>query len=499
MAKKIIGAALFIFVIFLFCYFRLKPLYFQTVGYTYDQGRDFLKAAEIIRDRNITFIGPTTGIQGLFHGAWYYYLLVIPYLLFNGSPIGYYYFNFILHLFSLFILMFFIKKWFGSLISLLIGAIIASSPYFIFTSLFVGNNIFVLPLLVLFIICNYYIFNAARTVKKTIWFWAGLLVALIFEFEVAFGLFLLPSYILILLLNKNTRKNLSVNKGLLPYMAGLIIPFVPRILFEIKNNFMQSKVLVSFFFKPKIFNPRTFNEIILDRVNLFWGYFKGIFSDQLVFSVFLFTLVICLLVVLSKLNKSKDRTLGFFSLSVLLLFVLSLFYKDNFWGNYYEGIQYLFLVMSGNILYVGLKKVNMLSLLIAALLIIVLVNSANSVVKDWSKKPERKLLGNQLAIVDYISDKFGDKDREYCVKVYTPPVIPYTYRYLFLHKNISKKIPQPKEDWVKDKCWFIIENDDYKERRLQWLDSNIPKDAKVIEKKTFLDVDVALYEITKQE
>ena len=153
MAKKIIGAALFIFVIFLFCYFRLKPIYFQTVGYTYDQGRDFLKAAEIIRDRNITFIGPTTGIQGLFHGAWYYYLLVIPFLLFGGAPIGYYYFNFIVHLTSLLVFMFFLKKWFGSAISLLIGSIIAASPYFIFTSIFVGNNIFVIPLLVFFIIC----------------------------------------------------------------------------------------------------------------------------------------------------------------------------------------------------------------------------------------------------------------------------------------------------------------------------------------------------------
>src|SRR3989338_10534349 len=100
MAKKIIGAALFIFVIFLFCYFRLKPLYFQTVGYTYDQVRDFLKAAEIITEKNITFIGPTPGIPGVFHGDWYFYLLTIPFLLFGGAPIGFYYFNFFVQFFS---------------------------------------------------------------------------------------------------------------------------------------------------------------------------------------------------------------------------------------------------------------------------------------------------------------------------------------------------------------------------------------------------------------
>src|SRR3989338_4096209 len=138
MAKKIIGAALFIFVIFLFCYFRLKPLYFQTVGYTFDQGRDFLKAAEIIRDRNITFIGPTTGIQGLFHGAWYYYLLVLPFLLFKGTPIGFYYFNFFIQFVSFVGFAFFLRKYFGSVISLIISYLLATSPYFIFTSIFIS-------------------------------------------------------------------------------------------------------------------------------------------------------------------------------------------------------------------------------------------------------------------------------------------------------------------------------------------------------------------------
>src|SRR3990167_10170849 len=94
----VIQIAIFLFVIILFSYFRLKPIYFQTVGYTYDQGRDFLKAAEIVLYKNPTFIGPTTGIQGLFHGAWYYYILVIPFILFGGAPIGFYHFNFFLHL-----------------------------------------------------------------------------------------------------------------------------------------------------------------------------------------------------------------------------------------------------------------------------------------------------------------------------------------------------------------------------------------------------------------
>src|SRR3989344_1530883 len=125
MTRKIIGIVFFILAILLFCYFRLKPIYFQTVGYTYDQGRDFLKAAEIVLDKNPTFIGPTTGIQGVFHGAWYYYLLLIPFFIFSGAPIGFYYFNFLLQLVSFIILIIFVNKYFGYLSALIISFMVA--------------------------------------------------------------------------------------------------------------------------------------------------------------------------------------------------------------------------------------------------------------------------------------------------------------------------------------------------------------------------------------
>ena len=78
----------------LFIYFRIGSILYKTVGYTYDQGRDFIAGSNIILLKKLPFIGPTTGINGLFHGSWWYYLLVIPYCLFGGAPIGYYWFNF---------------------------------------------------------------------------------------------------------------------------------------------------------------------------------------------------------------------------------------------------------------------------------------------------------------------------------------------------------------------------------------------------------------------
>ena len=392
--------------------------------------------------------------------------------------------------------MFFLKKWFGSAISLLIGSIIAASPYFIFTSIFVGNNIFVLPLLVFFIICNYYIFIANRDLKKFIWFLAGLSVSFIFEFEVAFGLFLIPSYFLILLLKKQTRRILFRRKRFVFFLSGFIIPFIPRLLFEIKNGFFQIKTIFSYFLQPKISSPKSLIDVLVSRSNLFWRYFKGLFANDLTFYSFLLGLIISGLVVLYKRKKNNYKSINFFSSLILLLFIFSLFYKDNFWANYYEGIQYLFLVLAANIFFLALNKKRGLLVLLIMVLFINLATSMNSVIKDFNKKPEQKLLNNQIAIVTYISNKVQlPKESEYCVKVYTPPVIPFTYRYLFLYKNISKKISYPKEEWVNRKCWYIIETDDNKERRAEWIDKNIPRVADMVEKKLFNDVEILLYEL----
>jgi hypothetical protein len=77
---KKIYILLFFTVLVLSLYFRLKPIYLQNIPYTYDQGRDFLKAQEIVLYKNPTFIGPTTGIMGIYHGAWWYYLLSFAFL-----------------------------------------------------------------------------------------------------------------------------------------------------------------------------------------------------------------------------------------------------------------------------------------------------------------------------------------------------------------------------------------------------------------------------------
>lgn len=497
MISRIIKILFFIFVVITFCYFRLKPLYFQTVGYTYDQGRDFLKAAEIILDKNPTFIGPTTGIQGVFHGVWYYYLLVIPFLIFKGSPIGFYYFNFLIQLASFVFLIYFLNKYFSSVISFIISLLIAASPYFIFTSTFIGNNIFVLPFFLAFLILNFFIFEEKIKKRTTFSLIAGLLLGFTSEFELAFGLFLIPSYFILILFLKNLKLFFSQKKNLLYFLTGLAIPFLPRLFFEFKNDFIQTKNFLSYLFNPGNTNTGSYSQIFQERINLFFGYFNSLFFHDFILKIFVISIIFLIYLLFEFRVKKYHKSIYFFILlTSLLLFFSSINKSGFFWGNYYEGIQYLLILILASAFSIELKLNNfLLSFLKTGILLIMIFINVSTSFKNLKIPPDTSGSLRQLSqTVNYIYTEEHNKSN-YCVKIYTPPAIPFTYNYLFLYNKLAHKIETPKTDWSFRKCWYIIEFDENNERRKEWIDKNIPPEAKVIRKNKFNETEVILYKL----
>ena len=469
---KLIKNLLFLIFVLGFIYLRITPIINQTVPYTYDQGRDFLKAEEIVRFRNPTFIGPTTGIMGLNHGAWWYYLLSIPYFLFNGHPMGFYYFMFFISLISNLAFFYFLKKEFNFNTALLFLAIITISPYFIPLSFFVSNNIITPYVILLLIISLYYLFKTKNLIFILL---TGLSIGFIHEFEVAFGLFMIPITTLILIIFKQSRKILLSLKGILYYFIGLIIALTPRILFEIKHQFIQTKTLINFFLKPKLHNPKAFFDVLNDRTLLFWNYFKGIFIEYNFYISLLMLLTFIFVTIKYKKELKKHSYFTLILLIILLLFIGSLFYNDNFWSNYYEGIQYLMLFIILVSFYVIEKKEKILSKIIFVAFVVILptlffskeIKNKNNQLKDFKAIDK--------AVV-YLFEQTKNKD--FCLKIYTPPVIPYTYDYLISYYSKIKNINRPMKDYVNNKCYFIIEADSYNFRVEKWRKENIPVNGK---------------------
>ncbi len=59
----------------------------QHLFFGFEQGRDAMVSTAIARGQDFVLVGPKTDIGGVFHGAWYYYLMAFPYGLGHGDPL----------------------------------------------------------------------------------------------------------------------------------------------------------------------------------------------------------------------------------------------------------------------------------------------------------------------------------------------------------------------------------------------------------------------------
>lgn len=476
------------FIISIFCYFRLKPLLAQSVGYTFDQGRDFFEVAQMVLNKKPLLTGPTTGIIGLNHGAWWYYLLTIPFMVFGGSPIGFYYFNFFIQLGLFVYLIYFIHTYFGKLTALIAGLLIATSPYFIFTSVFVGNNVMALPALLFFLTQNFVLLeNKQRKIPRT-FFFIGLWLAFIAEFEIAYGLFIIPAYFMAIVLVKELRNIAlsSLKRHLTAFFMGFVIPFIPRILSELQSGLTQTSALVGFIIKNRpTATSKSIKLIISDRLVLFTDYYKNLFVNESV-AIFFFLLTAVLLVsLLLYRHHTYGRFLKFLGILLGILLIFSIIHKDFFWANYYEGIHYMYLFITIIILEYELKGVTVSNFLSKIAILGLLILATIFALQKEVMKPIKPTINSGLIMHQKIVDTLlqnVENTSSYCARVYTPPVIPHTYNYLFLYQKTAYRVPEPKFDWVNKQCWMIIEYDPFGFRAVKWREENIPPSSILLKK-----------------
>lgn len=467
---KLIKNLLFLIFILVFIYLRITPILNQTVPYTYDQGRDFLKVQEIVKTKNIPFIGPTTGIQGVFHGAWWYYFLIPFYLIFNGWPQGFYLGLFTFNLVIILFFFFFIKKNYNFKTAIFFLGIVSVSEFFIKSSFYASNNTLAPIFVLLFIISLYKFF---KTEKKFYIFLTGLFLGMILETELAFGLFIIPSFLTLYFIFQRF-------KNIFYLFIGLIFPSLPRILFELKNNFLQTKSFVNQIKNPVNSHPLEFFPHILERIKIFWQYWLSLFYKENFLLSILFLFLILFALILVKNKKRIKKTVFLFSINLLfLIFILSLFYRNNFfWGYYLDGIQGLMIFILLNAFYFIDEKKN-LKLLTNLIIILIFIINLIVVKNSFLNKKSIPLIGLKAdqKIIDYFI-KNTNKDY-FCLKIYTPPVIPYTYMYLLSYYADLGKIKYPKADFYKNKCFILIDKDEYQFRIDKWRDNNIPQSAKL--------------------
>src|SRR5258708_2135392 len=117
-----------------------------------DNARDLVDVREMVELRKLRFIGPTSGIEGLYDGPAWYYLLAIPYVLSSGNPYAAILMLIFLWALGGFFILKIVNRW-GIFAVLLVASFWIASNFIVLANLYTFNPnpiIFLMPIFIFF-------------------------------------------------------------------------------------------------------------------------------------------------------------------------------------------------------------------------------------------------------------------------------------------------------------------------------------------------------------
>ena len=395
--------------------FRLCLTWDGNFLFNMDNARDMVDVREMVVLHKLRLTGPTSAIEGLYNGPFWYYLLAIPFVLTSGNPYGSIILEIILWFMGGAFLLKLVSRW-GNYLILPIGALWVSSNYVVLTNLYAFNPNPVILLTPVFIYCLVEYLKEGKLGWAVLsWFLAGLF----FNFEMNFGVFTPVIILASLLLTKKFK--LLKTTGFWLGVAAFILTLTPQILFDIKHHFIMSKSVLRFLSE----SPSSNFDFPLRLRSISESFFNT-FSATLM-NHKTFTLIIFGLFVLTCKQIKKDHLLliSFLTISIPFLAYLFLPVTVNAWHLGGE--------MAAGIIILGfiLKKFKLFSIPISFLIIFfALSNIANFFLHDFGKtNSDPSLYRNEIAAIDYVY-KYAN-GRNFKVYTYLPSVYDYPYQYLF--------------------------------------------------------------------
>ena len=228
---------------------------FGTIPFSFDHGKDSIAILHMVKTFSPKLIGPWTSIPGLFFGPGWYYLLGPAYFLTNGNPISAVFVMIALNL----LIIYLAYKHFGKLEAIIFATIDA----FIMLSSSAWNP-FPMPLLMLLIL----IILKKKKLNFKDFFYLAILASLAFHFSSAYAFFYLTALPLLIIYRSIKNKNKINFKKVAAAVIGFVIPFLPQLVFELRNNFVETKAVINYLQNPPSNQPKTaLKEVALATLN----------------------------------------------------------------------------------------------------------------------------------------------------------------------------------------------------------------------------------------
>lgn len=483
MKKKTFVLLLLLLFTLIGLFLRLKywPNY---LTFGFEQARDAQISSSIFSQKKPTLLGPTTEIEGVFHGPIYYYAIGLIYFLFGKNPSWVALWHILMNLICIPIIFWVGRKIFNWRVGLIAAGVFTISYEVISYSLWLSNPSPALP----FIILTYFFFY--RAFKENLKFLplASLLLAISISFDLIIVVNLFGAIALGLIYNK---KMINLKTYFLSFLA-FAIPLINYPLFETRHGFLMTRKLLSVLgsqdneFKNVFQYLFTFSGgLAKEFANVFFpihGFFAGL-------------LMIALLVFLWKnLHQKKLSSNPYGLILVWLLANFPTFLISAAVTN--SEFSYFGVNAASSLLFAGfldnlISKKRFFYVILISLLVIL------GSFRAWQKylpDPQRRLFDSQrgvilkdtLATIDYTYSQSNKKPffvDTVTVPLYISPLWDYLYSWYGQEKY---GYPPSKETKISDQ-FLIIEpgwGDTYKIFRQRAID-NLNKTTTINEEKKF--------------
>lgn len=430
-AKKLITPLnVFIFLILVLALFVRVYRINELLGFYFDQGRDALVIWDFWKHGKLFLIGPTTGIEGVFRGPWYYWVIAPFYILGKGNPVWPSIFLSITTVLAGLLSYNLAKKLAGIWAGLIALIVSSFSLNLVFASRWLSNPTPMLLISMIFVYCLFLVLDG----KKWAWVLGLFMAGMAMQFGSAAEIFyFLGLAIFIIYLFFEDRKKLPNFNIIVLSLVALGLTFAPQVIFDIRHGGILRGTISKFLFSEGSFRL-SFWEIARIRLPFYYDvFFSKIFQSMTILKAFSAIIFGCLIIYRKKVVRKDKR----FVLLVLLLIaplVGMLFFQGNY-GNvydyYFTGYYLIFVVLFASVL--GLISKGFWGKGLILVLLAFFLKDNLPVIRNYIVSgvdgPTTIAFGNEKQALDWIYE--DAKGRDFNIDVYVPPVIPYAYDYLF--------------------------------------------------------------------
>jgi len=433
-----------VFLVFINFLGYIQPILNGFFAFAYDQGRDLLAVAKIIYEGNLTLIGPTTGLQGIFYGPWWYYFLVPFLYISDGNPQGVAIFFGFLGLFTVIaIFLLTLRLTNNLLISFLLTLTASMSKNWMLVPTLIWSPSLVPILMVGLVLTVFKIFNS----QKPIYFFAfGLIVMLIADSGAAFGIMLTLSFLLTPLIFRKA----FLKKEFLISILGAMLILLPKIIFELRNNFLISRSIISYIENPKIYGGNfSFFTRVWHRIDQVWGLISASISNSnKLLGLLAIILIVLVLFKVCKDQKSweklkSDKLFWYLNFVLVTIFVGFTIYKDTVWDYYLVGLPVIFIILIAKIFNLAHSIKNLKVPVITFLFFLVALNFDKSFFTPFkiTWPGEGATYRNEKMVMDYIASQ---NPKDYSFFAYSPAIFDPPFDYLLYWYSRKGLIESPK-------------------------------------------------------